>query len=66
MDHHPFPDLDDELPDAQVTEDYHVNAEVLLPHGAHERKTKVFSRKRDCDCNPVGVGNKNPLLDTRV
>eukprot|EP00956_Cyclotella_meneghiniana_P033966 scaffold100692_cov59-Cyclotella_meneghiniana.AAC.1 len=61
-----FPELDDELPDAKVTEDYLVNAEVLLPHGAVEEKAKVVSRKRDRDGNPVGVANKNPLLDTRV
>lgn len=61
-----FPDLDDELPEAQVTEDYLVNAEILLPRGAHEEKARVVSRKRDRDGNPVGEGNKNPILDTRV
>ena len=62
-----FPELDDELTDAQVTGDYLVNAEVLIPtvHGMEERG-KVVRRKRDRDGNPIGTANRNPLLDTRL
>jgi hypothetical protein len=38
----------------------------MLPQGDVLVPAKVIGRKRDSDGNPVGVGNTNPLLDTRV
>jgi hypothetical protein len=61
-----FPDLDDELPEAEVSGDYYVNAHVMLPVGPTEERARVLHRKRDSDGNPIGVAHRNPVLDTWV
>jgi hypothetical protein len=61
-----FPELDDELPEAEVSGDYYMNAHVMLPVGPTEERARVLRRKRDSDGNPIGVAHRNPVLDTRV
>ena len=61
-----FPELDDELAEAEASGDYYVNAHVNLPVGSGEERARVLRRKRDSDGTPVGVAHRNPALDTRV
>ena len=48
--------------------DPYLHMEVGLPRGDDDRlvHAKVKSRAVDVDGNPMGIGNNNPLLDTRV
>jgi hypothetical protein len=47
--------------------DGYINAQVILPDkDGIPVLTKVKSRKRDSEGNPVGDQNDNPILDTRV
>jgi hypothetical protein len=59
-----FPELDDELTEAEVSGDYYVNAHVMLPVGPTEERARVLHRKRDSDRNPIGAAHRNPVLDT--
>ena len=43
-----------------------LSAHVLLPRGEGVEHGKVIGRKCDQDGRPVGHGNANPLLNTRV
>jgi hypothetical protein len=49
-----------------ATYDQYIAAEVMLPQGDVLVPAKVVGRKHDANGNPVGVGNSNPLLDSRV
>jgi hypothetical protein len=44
----------------------YINAEVLLPVGDLLSTGKVIACKKDCDGNPVGRLNVNPILDSCV
>ena len=45
--------------------DQYLTARVLLDRGGEGQLGTVKRRKRDHNGNPVGVSNRNPLLDTR-
>jgi len=51
--------------DAQMYDQY-ISAEVMVPKGDILVSARVIGRKTDRDGNPIGVGQLNPLLDTRV
>eukprot|EP00804_Cyclotella_cryptica_P017310 CCRYP_020331-RA/>CCRYP_020331-RA protein AED:0.23 eAED:0.25 QI:0/-1/0/1/-1/1/1/0/484 len=61
-----FPELDDELADAEASGDFLVNTEVLLPVGNGQELARVLRRKRDPDGSLVGTAHANPALDTRI
>jgi len=48
------------------TFDQYISAQVILPSQDGQLLGTVTSRKRDLQGNPVGVSNKNPILDTRI
>lgn len=50
----------------QEAYDQYISAEVLLPKDGQEVLGQVVARKRDADGNPIGRGNSNPILDTRL
>jgi len=55
----------DWMPD--VIDDRYVNMELALPRGDNRPTyAKVKSRVKDADGKPIGVANKNPILDTRL
>ena len=67
------PELDDreeyvtqDKPLSQDTTDPYIGAEVNMPVGDGYVRATVKKRKLDDDGKPVGRGNNNPLLDTRV
>jgi hypothetical protein len=41
-------------------------AQVILPLKDSQLLGTVTARKRDIHGNPIGVANKNPILDTRI
>jgi hypothetical protein len=43
-----------------------ISAELMLPKGDVLIPARVVRRERDADGNPVGTGNSNPILDTRI
>ena len=57
------PDVEDVTPEAY---DLYLNAEVLLPRGDGLKTGKVKRRKRDADGELRGLGNNNPILNTRT
>ena len=58
--------MDDELKDAEASEDFLVNSEVLLLVGNTHELARVLRQKRDQEGNPVGSAHRNPALDTHV
>lgn len=66
----------DEIVDAKTEEidsayleslDEYIGAEVVIPgKDGVPVLTKVKSRKRDSNGNPVGISNPNPILDSRI
>jgi hypothetical protein len=46
--------------------DQYITAQVLIPTDGHEILGQVISRKRDSEGNPIGKGNSNPKVDTRL
>jgi hypothetical protein len=46
--------------------DAYISAQVILPSGDSQILGTVTARKRDHHGNPVGISNKNPILDTRI
>jgi hypothetical protein len=46
--------------------DEYIASQVILPSGDSQLLGTVTARKRDHHGNPVGVSNKNPILDTRI
>jgi hypothetical protein len=46
--------------------DNYITAQVMLPKGKGMQRATVTGRKRDANGNPIGVSNKNPILDTRM
>lgn len=58
-----MPEADDWDSDAY---DQYITAQVLIPKDSHEVLGQVISRKRDTEGNPIGKGNSNPILDTRL
>jgi len=57
-----LPEVDDYNADSIDT---YLNAEVVLPRGGIMSKGKVVKRCKDSDLKPIGLRNKNPVLDTR-
>jgi hypothetical protein len=58
-----MPEADDYTEDSY---DKYISAQVLLPVGDSLTSARVTGRKRDDNGNPVGLANRNPLLDTRI
>ena len=59
---HDMPELDDIM-----DLDLFLNSEVLLPHnGEYIISANVIGRINDCEGNPVGTYNINPIVDTQV
>ncbi len=61
-------DLDPDHGNLEVTRamgDNYPNAEISVPRGGTLVKGRITSQKRDKDCNPIGLANTNPILDTR-
>ncbi len=61
-------DLDPDHGDFEVNSemgDNYLNAEISAPQGGTLSKGRVTARKQDKDCNPIGLANANPILDTR-
>jgi len=54
-----------DLWDAEAYDQY-ISAQVILPSGDSQLLGTVTARKRDAHGNPVGISNKNPILDTRI
>jgi len=54
-----------DLWDAEAYDQY-ISAQVILPSGDSQLLGTVTARKRDVHGNPVGISNKNPILDTRI
>jgi hypothetical protein len=54
-----------DLWDAEAYDAY-ISAQVILPAGDSQILGTVTARKRDHHGNPVGVGNRNPILNTHV
>jgi hypothetical protein len=58
------------MPEADVWDsdayDQYITAQVLIPKDGHEILNQVIWRKRDSEGNPIGKGNSNPILDTRL
>jgi hypothetical protein len=46
--------------------DQYISAQVILPSNDSQLFGTVTARKRDIHGNPVGMSNKNPILDTHV
>ena len=68
-----MPELDDrddypvdDIYYSQDTMDTYLGAEVNIPEGDGYRRAVVRKRKRDEDGKPIGKGNNNPILDTRL
>jgi hypothetical protein len=61
-----FPELDDELKDAEASGDFLVNSEVLLPIGNAQELGRVLRCKRDPGGNLGDSAHANPALNTRV
>jgi hypothetical protein len=57
----------DDFPDRDEFDSY-IGAQVVLPstNGESIVLTKVIGRKRDVNGKGIGIGNSNPILDTRV
>ena len=51
---------------SQDTMDTYLGAEVNMPEGDGYRRAVVRKRKRDEGGRPIGQGNNNPILDTRM
>jgi hypothetical protein len=60
---HSMPEADEW--DAEAFDQY-IAPEVRLPRNGKEILGQVVSRKRDQDGNPIGRGNSNPTMDTRI
>jgi hypothetical protein len=61
-------DLDPDHGDLEMTPemgDNYLNGMISVSQGGTLMKGHIISRKRDKDCNPVGLANANPILDTR-
>jgi hypothetical protein len=58
-----MPEADDWGTEAYVN---YISAEVCLPKDGAEVIGTVVTRKKDCDGNPIGKSNSNPILDTRL
>ncbi len=54
-----------DLWDAEAYDQY-ISAQVILPSGDLQLLGTVTARKRDAHGNPVGISNKNPILDTCI
>jgi hypothetical protein len=54
-----------DLGDAEAYDAY-ISAQLILPAGDSQILGTVTARKRDHHGNPVGVGNRNPILNTHV
>ena len=61
-----IPELDDELKDTEVSGDFLVNTEVLLPIGNAQEPARVLRCKCNLDGKPVGSAHANPALNTHV
>ena len=46
--------------------DTYLGAEVNMPEGDGYWRAVVRKRKRDEEGRPIGQGNNNPILDTRI
>jgi len=46
--------------------DQYISAQVILPSGDSQLLGTVTARKRDVHGYPVGISNKNPILDTCI
>jgi hypothetical protein len=51
--------------DAEAYDQY-ISAQIILPSKDSQLLGTVTARKRDIHGNPIGVANKNPILDTRI
>ena len=51
---------------SQDTMDTYLGAEVNMPEGDGYQRAVVRKRKRDEEGRPMGQGNNNPILDTRM
>jgi hypothetical protein len=58
-----MPEADEWEPDAY---DQYISAQVILPTQDGQALGTVTVRKKDLHGNPIGISNKNPILDTRV
>jgi hypothetical protein len=58
-----MPEADEWDPEAN---DRYISSEVKLPRNGSEILGQVFARKCDCEGNPIGMANVNPILDTQV
>ena len=56
------PEADEYTPE---TYDNYLMVKCLLPRGGEQHKGTVKSRAKDCNGNPIGTRNENPVLDTR-
>jgi hypothetical protein len=54
-----------DLWDAKAYDQY-ISVQVILPSGDSQLLGTITARKRDVHGNPVGISNKNPILDTRI
>jgi hypothetical protein len=57
------PEIGDYTPEAY---DALISAELMLPKGDVLVPAKVTARKRDANRNPIGIANKNPILNTCI
>ena len=61
---------EDQMPEADEWEpetyDQYISAQVILPKEDGEMIGTVTARKKDLHGNPLGISNKNPILDTRI
>lgn len=56
-----------EMPEADTFDvDTFLSAQVQLPKADGYERATVLCRKHDADGNPIGMANRNPILDTRV
>jgi len=69
-----FPELIDDTPEFSTPEadqftpeayDEYLLAQVVLPIGGELHRGQVVRRKRDHEGRPIGIRNRNPILDTR-
>jgi hypothetical protein len=58
-----MPEADEWEPDAY---DQYISAQVILPTQDGQALGTVTVSKKDLHGNPIGISNKNPILDTRV
>ena len=59
--------IDPDYGDTEITPemgDNYLSAEIMLPRGGTMVKGRIAARKRNRDCNPIGLANPNPILDT--